>query len=169
MGLDFRFNSLQDEAELCELENFLRSQPLRYPDYQDWVTKAKEELLSGYKTSILAFNGRTLIGNLIFQPHKTFPRVREVKNLRVHSQLRGRYFGSFMLRQGEFLDRDSYDAIILDVRSNQLETINVLKSLGYEEIVRAPLYEKNVDEVIMAKKFEETPEGFFLPIRRVFS
>ena len=74
-----------------------------------------------------------------------------------------------MLKQGEALERSSYDAIIGDIRSNQIEAINTFRSFGYEELVRAPLYEKGIDEVIMVKRFERTPNGFFIPIKRIFT
>ena len=166
MGFDFNFRSLQDEKEVRELGVFLRLQSLGYPNYQDWVTRTREELLESHKTAILAFSGGTLVGDLIFQPHKTFPNVREIKNLRVHPNLRGRYFGTFMLRQGEVMDEDFYGAIILDVRSDQIGMINSARALGYEELVRAPLYEKDVEEVVMVKRFQETEDGFFVPIKR---
>jgi len=166
MGFDFSFRSLQDEKEVRELETFLRLQSLGYPNYQDWVTGANEQILSGYKTAILFYSGTILVGDLIYQPHKDFKRVREVKNCRVHPSLRDRYCGAFMFKQVEEIDKDSYDAIILDVRSNQPRLINTVKSLGYEELTRVTLYEKEVEEVVMVKRFERTPSGFFVPIKR---
>jgi len=166
MGFDFNFRSLQDEGDVRELETFLRLQSLGYPGYQDWVTRTGEELLRGYKTAILFFSARTLVGDLIFQRHKDFKRVREVKNCRVHPSLRDRYCGAFMFKQVEEIDKNSYDAIILDVRSNKPGLINTVKSLGYEELTRVTLYEEEVEEVVMVKRFERTPSGFFVPIKR---
>jgi ribosomal protein S18 acetylase RimI-like enzyme len=166
MSFDFSFRSLQDEGELPELETFLRNQSLGYPGYQDWITKAIWQILNEDKKVILFYSGRTLVGDLIFQKHRDFERVREVKNCRVHPELRDRYCGTFMFRQVEEIDKNSYDAIILDVRSNQPGLINTAKSLGYEELLRVPLYERGIDEVVMGKRFERTPEGFFVPIKR---
>jgi len=48
----------------------------------------------------LAFSDDFLVGNLVFQPHKEFPRIKELKNMRVHPKLQGRYFGAFMIKTG---------------------------------------------------------------------
>lgn len=169
MGFDFHFRSLQDEKEAKDLLTLLRLQSLEYPRYQDWVTRTGEQVLDGDKNVILFYSGSILVGDLIYQPHKYFERVREVKNCRVHPSLRGRGGGAFMFKQVEEIDKDSYDAIILDVRSNQPGLISTVKSLGYEELTRVTLYEKEAEEVVMVKRFERTPSGFFVPIKRDLS
>lgn len=166
--MDFRFQSLQDESEVKSLEHFLRLQSLGYPRYQDWVTRAREELLSSYKRAILAFSEGRIVGDLIPQQHKTFPRVREIKNLRVHPKIRNRYFGAFMLKQAEETDKSSYDAIIGDIRSDQIEALNLFKISGYEELARTSLYEDEAKEIIVVKRFERTPKGFFIPLNNSF-
>ena len=166
MAFNFNFRHAQDEKEIRKLEKFLLLQPLGYLNYEDWVSRVREELLAEYKRSILFFSDGYLVGNLVFQPHKQFPRIREAKNERVHPKLQGRYCGAFMFKQMEAESPEDYDAIICDTRSDQIGVMSMLKSLGYEELLRVPLYDKNVEDVVMIKRFEKTPEGIFSPIKR---
>ena len=86
--------------------------------------------------------------------------------MRVHPNLRGRYFGVFMLKQAEAENHEEYDAIILDIRSNQPETIEMVQFCGYTELARIPLYESNLEEVVMVRTFERTPVGMFGPVKK---
>ncbi len=150
MPFDFRFRLLEDEKEIRKLKEFLLLQPLNYPNYEDWVEKAVAEIDFGYKESILAFSDNTLIGDLIFQPHKTLARVMELKNMRIHPEFKRRYFGYFMLRQAE-AESKNYDMITCDTRSDRIDILNLLRLCGYREVSRIPLYNSNTEDVIMSK------------------
>jgi len=166
MSFNFQFRFAEDEKEIKKLSEFLLLQPFNYAGYGSWVERARHELLSGYKSAILAFSEGVLVGDLVFQPHKQFQRVRELKNMRIHPLLRGRYFGSFMIKQAELEKRDEYDAIICDIRSDRNDVIAMLRGLGYKELLRAPIYEGQTEDVVMVKRFERTPNGFFAPIEK---
>ncbi len=168
MGFNFSFRFAEDTKDFLNLEKFLLKQELNYPNYREWICRAKQELLSGYKKSILAFSDRFLVGNLIYQQHKDFPRVRELKNLRVHPKLRERYFGAFMLKQAEKENQNEYDAIICDTRTDRISIISLLKNFGYETLLKIPLYDSNVEDLVMIKKFERTSGGFFKIIKSKF-
>ena len=125
---------------------------MSYPSYDDWVCKVRQEIESGWKKSILAFSDGVLVGDLVFQPHKDFPKeFLELKNLRIHPEVCERYFGVFMLKQAEAEARGRYQGIICDVRSNQHSMINLLEFMGYKELCRAPLYDANVEDVVFFK------------------
>ncbi|MBU0667464.1 MAG: hypothetical protein ABIC91_02380 [Nanoarchaeota archaeon] len=156
MGFDFSFRQLDTLKDLKILTNFLIKQSLGYPNYEDWVLKSEAEIDCGYKSAILAFSKNQLIGDLVYQPHKELPRFRELKNMRVHPIVRQRYFASFMLRQAETENKNAYDAIICDVRTDQPEVINLLRITGYEPILKTPLYDKNIDDIVMIKTFNKT-------------
>jgi len=98
---NFTFKNPQDKKDLSILVNFLIKQDLGYPNYEDWVQKAESEIDSGYKRAIMAFSNKHIVGDLIYQPHKTIPLVMELKNLRIHNEFKNRYFANFMLRQAE--------------------------------------------------------------------
>jgi hypothetical protein len=153
MGFDFRFRFLEDEKELRQLKNFLIEQPFSYPNYEDWVERTIPEIDHGYKRTILAFSDDIIVGDLIFQPHKTLPRIMEFKNMRIHQDLKRRYFGFFMLRQAES-ESENYDAIICDTRSDRLDVLNLMKLCGYREISRIPLYDSNVEDAVLLKNLK---------------
>ena len=134
-------------------------QDLGYPGYEDWVQRSEHEVEKGYKTPILAFSDGQLVGDVIYQPHKQLPRLREIKNIRVHPELRGRAFAHFMLRQAEVEARDQYDALIADARSDQKEVIALLLHEGYLPLGQRALYDTNAVDVIMIKTLDQRTAG----------
>lgn len=162
MGFDFRFRDVGSRSDLGRLVDFLASQSLDYPGYDDWVQRAEAEIYAGYKRAILAFSSGHLVGDLVFQQHKEMARVMELKNMRVHPAVRSRYFARFMIRQAETEGRDWSDAVICDVRTSQTATIRLMGSLGYAQVAAVPLYRKDEPEVVMAKVFDKRLESGIL-------
>ena len=166
MAFNYSFRFCEDEKDILKVLKFLETQPFDYPNYFDWVCRAKEELLTGYKKAILGFSDGVLIMDLIFQPHKDFPgNFLELKNLRVHEKLRGRYFGVFGLKQAEAEAKEKYQGIICDTHSNNFPVISLLKFMGYQELLRAPIYDENSEEIIFGKTFGKDKE-IFVPIEK---
>src|SRR3989338_5963049 len=147
----FTFRGLEEIGDIPRVIDFLARQDLGYPRYQDWVQRTEFELQTGYKTPFLAFDGHTLVADLIFQDHKTLPRVRELKNLRVHPDVRGRFFAAFLLRQAEVYQSGSFDTLLGDVREDQHAMLSVLRTAGYQPLFPLPLYSPDSNEVILAK------------------
>jgi len=85
MAFNFLFHSLDFESNLAALIQFMRTQDLNYPDYQSWVDRCQVELDARYKHAILAWScahrQRDLVGEVIYQPHKSLSGFMEVKNL----------------------------------------------------------------------------------------
>lgn len=156
MSFDFTFRQLQDKKDLTKLTNFLIKQNLGYPNYEDWVQRCEHELDLGHKTPIVAYSNGHIAGNLIYQAHKELPRIREIKNLRVHPQVRRRHFAQFMLRQMELDQPNNYDAIIVDARATQKEIITLFLTAGYTPIGQKSLYDDNHRDVIMFKSLNQT-------------
>ncbi len=166
MTFNFNFRSLEERRDLHQLVDFMMHQDLGYPGYEDWIQRAEKELEQGSKKVVLAFSDRRLVGDVVYQPHKQFPRIREVKNIRVHPEVRRRDFAHFMLRQAEQESQDTYDAIVCDARSDQRDVIQLLKSMGYIPIIEVPLYEKNASDVILMKSFTgRTEAGLVYQVR----
>ena len=78
--------------------------------------------------------------------------------MRIHPNLRRRYFAHFMLKQAEVESREDYDLILCDVRSDQPAVINLMKLFGYTSLVTTCLYNRNMQDVIMVKSFDKTSE-----------
>ncbi len=159
MGFDFMFRSLGDRKDLRALVDFLMKQSLGYPNYEDWVQRAEYEMDKGYKTAILALSEGQLVGDVIYQQHKTFPRIREVKNVRIHPGVRRRDFARFMLRQAEVEKWEEYDALLVDAPAGQEEVIHLLRSVGYVELGTKPLYDPNNNDVVMVRYFDQKSAG----------
>ena len=167
MSFNFSFRFADDEKDIMKVAEFLGRQPWGYPHYMDWVQRTREELLSGWKRSILALSDGISVGNLVFQPHKDFPAYfLELKNMRVHPKLQGRYFGVFMLRQAEVEGRRNYQGAICDTHSANLPVINLLNFMGYRELFRAPIYRGDSEEVILGKTFGRTARGIFTTVQK---
>jgi hypothetical protein len=169
MGFNFSFRLAEDRKDVSELEKALRQQPLNYPFFNDWVDRTKQEILAGWKKAILAFSDDVLVGDAIYQPHKTLKGIREIKNSRVHPKLQQRGFSYFMIKQAETHNPVEFNAIICDASSDNLQAASLLLMMGYEEIARVPLYDKNREEVVYMKKFERTPSGILIPIKNFIS
>ncbi len=157
MSFDFEFKLLDDEKELKKLRNHLAAQPLDYLRYFDWIERTMDELGCGYKKAILAFSDGVIVGDGIFQPHKTLHGIIEFKNMRIHPSLQKRYFGFFIVRQIEAESRENnYNAIICDARSDRLDVLNLMKLCGYREIARKPLYDGNTEDVVLLKNLKNS-------------
>lgn len=159
MGFDFRFQLVEIRSEISRLIDFLRLQDLGYPNYSDWVERTRVEIADGHKKAVVALSNGILVGDLVFQQHKQLPWVREIKNLRVHPDLRSRGFARFMLRQVEVEEGD-YSAIVVDARENQTALIALLKREGYMPLGCVNLYD-DVKDVVMIKCPREKDSGFY--------
>lgn len=154
MKFNFNFRTIESMDDLRRGIDFLSKQDLSYPNYNLWVEKAEAELVSGVKTGILAFSEGIVVGDLIYQAHKEFPRVRELKNLRVHPNLRDRYFANFMLKQAEMDLGVDFDSLMIDARENNFQMINFLESAGYNKFEFVNLYENNLRDVVLTKSIK---------------
>ena len=159
MGFDFQFRTLGSQTDLKGLVDFLAKQDLSYPRYDQWVQKTEGELGSGSKTPIIAYSNGHIVGDLIYQPHKELPRVRELKNLRIHPEVRRRDFAHFMLRQAECEGNDAFDLIVCDARKKEQSVVNLLLFSGYTPIGSKPLYDQHSEDIIFVKTMDGRTES----------
>lgn len=155
MSFNFGFRTIENKKDLLSLIDFLRLQDLNYPNYQDWVLRAEAEIEMGWKTGVIAVSKGFVFGNIIWQPHKEIPKIREIKNMRVDPSVRDRYFARFLMKQAESERREDYDMLICDLREDHPEKrplMRMLTSMGYEQINAVNLYDPNVRDLVMIKK-----------------
>jgi ribosomal protein S18 acetylase RimI-like enzyme len=164
MHLDFSFRTTESARDRDRLRAYTRSQNLGYPNYDDWVDRAYFELEVGYKTGIIAVTNNVVVGDLIFQPDKTRPRTRELKNIRVSPALRDRYVARFMLRQAEQGLGKDFDIILCDVPETEQGTIMFLESCRYRQVAKLHLYSDDRREVVMAKVADPTFDLTKIPL-----
>ena len=151
MEFNFLFRGIETNADISVLMDFMGKQALSYPDYDTWLQKIEPEFYNGSKNAVLAFSDNKLVGDLVYQPHKSLVRSLELKNLRIHPDLRRRDFSHFMLKQIETEARNSgkYDQIISDTRASQEDVLRAFSFAGYQEIERIALYDSNEEDVLV--------------------
>lgn len=149
--MNFEIKTLGDERDLGLLLKFLESQPLKYPNYRDWVYHVcKAELDAGYKSAYVAWNNGRVIGDLVFQPHKNLPRTVEMKNLRIHPDFRRRDLGHFLIKQAEADSRGIFEQIIGDADAEQKDIHNLFRFAGFQLLFEQHLYSgSNLDYVFV--------------------
>ena len=150
---DFTFKDIQSLGQLDDLSRFLLSQSLDYKDYDRWVERSRHEIRSGSKSAITAYSNGIIVGDIIFQGHKSIPNVREIKNIRIDPQLQGRGFAQFMVKQAEIENGNGYDAIMVDAPVNKLDVYGFLIHMGYKPLITVPLYDRNSQDIIFVKNF----------------
>jgi ribosomal protein S18 acetylase RimI-like enzyme len=151
MHFDYSFRTAESARDRDLLFSYVAGQDLNYPGYHDWTHRAYFEIEIGYKTGIIALSNRVVVGDAIFQPHKTQKRVRELKNMRTHPDLRRRGFARFMLRQVEQGLGKDFDMILCDVPETETATIEFMESCGYRRVAKLNLYSDERREVVMVK------------------
>lgn len=155
--------------QLKDLTDFMASQDLGYPHYDDWLQKTESQLERGEKEAILAFSDGRLVANLISQTSRDsgLGFLKEIKNARVHPEMRDRYFMKFMLRQLYKECERRYDGLIGDVRANQTETINYLIQEGFIPIAKTTLYDNIMEDITLFKPLGKEAESLTPKIKKV--
>jgi len=149
--MNIAFREPDSFSALKVLIDFLWKQDLGYPSYDSWVDRTRSEIDGGYKQAIVAYEDEKIVGDVIFQPHKEIVGIREIKNLRVDKDVRYRRFGSFLLRQAEWIDAAAYTLLIADFRADQNNVERLLLSEGFEITATQNLYDDKLDKI--ATKF----------------
>ena len=104
--MDYGFTTGESIRRADEIVDYMRGPRLwvprtDYPDYEDWLHRAHAQLRREEKLAVVALSSGRVAGVVLFQGHRGFPGVLEVKNITVRPDLRGRHFASFMLRNAE--------------------------------------------------------------------
>ena len=62
MSFDYSFRYAESKKEIDGIVSFILTQPLGYPNFEDWVERSRQELLYGNKRAIVAFSDGFLVG-----------------------------------------------------------------------------------------------------------
>lgn len=159
MSFILTFKDISSTADISLVKDFMIEQSLGYPNYEAWVERASHEMDAGYKQAVMAFYNGKMVGDIVFQPHKEIDKILEIKNIRVHEEVRGRNVANFMLKQIEFNFKNKYDAFIVDAPKEKQDIKGLLLSTGYVPIVSVPLYSNQSVDIIYARQFSESNSG----------
>jgi ribosomal protein S18 acetylase RimI-like enzyme len=139
---DFRFTNEHTQSELGNVTDIIERPRLwipsvvDYPNYYDWTEKVEAEINTGQKRAMLAYSGREAIGTVVYQRHQELTGVVEIKNISVSPDSRGRYVGSFLLRNVELeatnQDYPECDEVLVDTKVTNGEMISFLLKHGYK-------------------------------------
>jgi hypothetical protein len=168
--MGFYFTPLQDMSQLRQLIDFMASRNIRYPHFDDWLQKTDIQLERGDKQAYLAFSGRKLISNLVFQTCRDsgLGHLIEIKNAGTHPELRDRYIMKFMLRQLCKDHERRYDGIIGDIRADQTDTLSYfINEEEFMPIAKTSLYEKSMEEITIFKSLGEDSELFIPQVKKI--
>ncbi len=153
MNVDFRIRYVSDSRDLKLSRNFLHRHELGYPGYDEWIDcVCIPEIENGYKHGVIALHESKVVGNLIWQPHKELPRTTEIKNLRIHPEVRERGLAYFLMKQCEFESKANSDMLIADFPSDQNGIKIFLMKYGFSVLYQAHLYNDKRLETVMMKK-----------------
>jgi len=156
----YRVGLIKNSDEIRRLYDFIKRFPLDYPGYESWLEKCFRELNEGYKKAFVCGVDSTIIGEIIFQPHKEIPDVLEIKNIRVEPEYQGRkVFSRLLDKTEEYAVRNKFRKIICDTHSNNDEMINVLRKNGFVAEREECLYDDRLETILIKpindKKFSK--------------
>lgn len=146
---EFTFSTERSQAEAESTVEFLRTPRLwipgeDYPDFDDWLERVTVELLDDRKRAMTAHFEKELVGTIIYQQHRDDPTTLEIRNISVAPNARGRYAGSFMLRntelEGTGHDFPECERIVVDTKMANVGMIEFLLRHGYELETVTDLY-----------------------------
>ncbi len=138
---EFTFSNERNQAEAEETVEFLRVPRLwipgeDYPDFDDWLDRVAAELTEDRKRAMTVRFGGELVGAIVYQQHRDDPTTLEIRNISVAPTARGRYAGSFMLRntelEGTGFDFPECERITVDTKTANAGMVSFLTRHGYE-------------------------------------
>ena len=138
---EFRFNNDHNSAEVADIVDVLRQPRLwiptekDYPNHGAWLDKTEDLIISGKKRAMAAYMGKDAVGTVIYQRDPKEPTLLEIRNISVSDDARGRYVGSFLLRNAEIEaaqnDFPGIEQYVVDTKTSNVEMIAFLESQGY--------------------------------------
>ena len=157
--MNFVFTNEYPASKLDEVVSYLLGPRLwiprgDYPDFWDWAEKTHKELKKETKRVLVAFNNKEIIGVTVYQRHKQYPEILEIKNLTVRPDQRGRYVASFLLRNTEIEGAKELQSkfILCDAKKNNLAVQWFLLKNHYQIAGKADLYNLGSGEDLIYKK-----------------
>lgn len=132
------FTSDESWARADEIADYLLGPRLwvpegDYPDYVDWVERARIQLRQESKRAVLARSGGAVVGVAVYQRLREDARVLEVKNLTVRPDFRGRHVAAFLVRNAEVEGARDFgcSSVQVDAKASNLGVRALLLGAGY--------------------------------------
>ncbi|HYD03830.1 MAG TPA: GNAT family N-acetyltransferase [Alphaproteobacteria bacterium] len=147
-----------NREDILRIYEFIRSQNLNYPQYEEWAKKCRDELLTGYKKAFVIKNKNgKLIGSLIVQKHKSDSSVLEMKNARIASGYENKgHFKQLYLAAERYAREKNYKKIVCDSHMENFKMISSLHKVGFIIESKENIYTPKNLEVILTKDLTTT-------------
>lgn len=157
--MDFKFTNDYPAFRLDEIVSYLLGPRLwipqvDYPDFSNWVEKVYEELKTDKKRAFVAFSGGNVVGVTVYQQHKKFKEVLEIKNLTVRPDMQGRYIANFLLRNSEIEGAKEFRSkyILCDAKARNYAIRLFLLKNRYKVLGKSDLYNLNSGDDLIYQK-----------------
>lgn len=138
---EFRFANEHTAGEVGNVITVLRRPRLwvptsrDYPGHDDWLQRTEAEIALNQKRAMVAYQGGSPVGAIVYRRHEEDPSIVEIRNLSVSPDVSGRYIGSFLLRNTELEavshDYPGTDTIMADTKATNTEMIDFLQNHGF--------------------------------------
>ena len=125
-----------------------------YPRHTDWLDRTADELQRGHKRALLAYAESSPMGVIIYRPKQDDLETIEIRNISINPAVKGRLFGSLMLRQVEH-DYPDARTISVDTKITNEHMISFLESQGYGISAIEDLYGDNTElDALLTKSLD---------------
>jgi ribosomal protein S18 acetylase RimI-like enzyme len=139
--IPFHFSNEHTSSEVGGIVDVLKQPRLwiptehDYPNHTVWLDKTEAQIASGEKHAMAARMGDKAVGAVIYRQNPDDPTIVDIRNISVADDARGRYVGSFLLRnvEVEAAKTDFPDAteFLVDTKTTNTDMIAFLLSHGY--------------------------------------
>ena len=161
MIMNIRINDEMNPARAAKVMDVLRAPRLWIPTYEDygasvegWLGKVEQELIDGKRHALYAQVGRQASGTVVWRPDIDDTSMIDIRNISIDPQVKGRYFGAFMVRNVEQLAREQYpnaSTVRVDTKATNIDMLAFLARQGYSQQGTFDLYNSNKSDVILHK------------------
>ena len=139
---EFRFTNDLSAQDVAGVVDVLRRPRLYipterdYPNHVTWLEKTEAQLIAGEKRAMVAYALGHAVGTVVYRKHEVRTDVLEIRNISVSPDAKGRYVGSFLLRNSEIEgiqnDFPGTSTVMVDTKVTNIGMIDFLLTHGYE-------------------------------------
>lgn len=159
--MDIRITNEMTSSRAGKVMDVLRAPRLWIPTREDygnghdtWLQKVESELITGKRNALLARVGDCSVGTIVWRKNPDEDGVIDIRNISINPEIKGRYFGAFMLRNMEYCIRETNpEATLLrvDTKATNHDMLAFLAHQDYEAVDFLDIYESGKPDVVLEK------------------
>jgi ribosomal protein S18 acetylase RimI-like enzyme len=162
MMADFRFTNEHGPRGNNDVMQLLRRPRLwipshkDYPDFTEWLDKTEARLATNETRAMIGYVGSRPSGVIVYRPHDTLEDTVQIKNISISPENRGRYIGSFLLRNVELEavqhDYPGRQRVVVDTKATNIGMLDFLLEHSYVVDGVEDIYKLGAGPDIVLKK-----------------